>query len=512
MQNAALRVPQSLGLFFEVTILQDSLQILIVDDDPDVQASLVDVLQLDGHYTQVACCIGDVRERGTQSEVELVILDRQLPDGNAENALPELSDLLPNAEFIIVTGFADVQSTIAAFKLGVTDYMLKPVHPDVIRQSVAKVARQKQMEADLNREQRFANQVLETSEALIVVLDLQGRVLRLNHHFTTVTGWKAAELVGKDYIDHCIPEVDRCRIREVFDQAASGESLSGVQNGVLATDGTTRQIRWCDSTLTDENGDITSVLAIGIDVTEFIEARDAVAREHRLAVIGQTVAGLAHESRNALHRINASVDILRLDIPLESESREEVDSIARAATELNNTLEEVRQYAAPIRLHREIVMMHDVWRRVWGYLANVRGNRDAELIEAHEGCNCHVSVDVLKMEQIFRNLFENSLAACQDPVRIRIDCKGDGRDMILVDIEDNGPGLTAEQREKLFEPFYTTKIKGTGLGMSIVQRNVDAHHGDIRVVDTTDGGARFLIRLGKHDTAVGIPWGDPETL
>ncbi|QDT61423.1 Sensor protein ZraS [Stieleria bergensis] len=485
--------------------MNSELTILLVEDDPDAQANLVDILALDGHHTQVAGSFAEVRVVADHHEFDLVILDRRLPDGNVEDALPELAGLFPHAEFIVVTGFADIESTIAAFRLGVTDYMLKPVHPEIVRQRVARIAQQKQAEQQSRKEQRFIHQILETSEAFIVVLDLQGRVLRFNSHFTTVTGWTIEELVGKDYIDHCVPEPERPRLHEVFCKTATGKQSTGVRNGVQTTDGRIRHIRWSNSTLTDEDGQITSVLAIGVDVTEVVEAQDRSARDHRLAAIGQTVAGMAHESRNALHRINTSVDLLRLDIPIESDSREEVDSIARASTELQSTLEEVRRYAAPIHLHRESVLLHEVWRRVWGYLASARGDRDAELIEARCGCGCPVDVDVLRMEQVFRNLFENALAACQDPVRICVHCKCGGDDEILVAIEDNGPGLDNAQREKIFDPFFTTKATGTGLGMSIVQRIVDAHGGDIQVVDADDGGAKFKIRLSKSESALSTP-------
>lgn len=494
--------------FDDGQIMHCELTILLIEEDPDAQANLLEILEQDGHHVNVASSFADVHSRGNQPDVDLVILDRRLRDGNVEEVLPTLTGLLPNADFIVVAGFADVESTITAFRLGVTDYILNPVHPDVIRERVARIAQEKRVLQEMHRQQRFADQLLDISEALIVVLDLEGRVERLNQHFTTITGWTLDELVGKSYIDHCIPEPERTRIRKVFEETSVGQRSQGVCNGVLTVDRRVRQVRWSGSTLTDDEGKITSVLAIGVDITDIVEAQDAAARDHRLAAIGQTVAGLAHESRNALHRINASVDILRLDIPIESDSREEVDSIARASAELHTTLEEVRQYAAPIHLNLESVFLHEVWRRVWGYLAVARGNRDAQLLETHCGCGCPVEVDVLRLEHMFRNFFENSLAACEDPVRVRIDCQCDGEEMILVDIEDNGPGLDAEQREKIFYPFFTTKARGTGLGMSIVQRIVEAHQGNIEVVDAENGGAKFHIRLGKHQSAVGVPCPD----
>ena len=98
------------------------------------------------------------------------------------------------------------------------------------------------------------------------------------------------------------------------------------------------------------------------------------------------------------------------------------------------------------------------------------------------------------MGQVFRNIFENALAACHDPVRIEIDCSmasGGAHPGARVLIRDNGPGLTPEQRRRVFEPFYTTKSKGTGLGMAIAQRIVETHGGAISVEDGI--GATFLI-------------------
>ena len=496
-----------------ISTMKDVLTILLVEDDPDSLANMVDILELDGHIVRVARSFAEVLNAEVQSDIHLAILDRRLPDGEVEDHLANLSDRLPNAEFIIVTGFANMEGTIASFKHGVTDYLLKPVHPDVIRQSVARIAKHKRMEADLQRQQRFANQLLETSETYIVVLNLQGHAIHVNKHFSDITGWQLDDLIDQDYIDHCIPESDRENVREIFEQTLKGNTSSGIRNGLLTKSGRVRQIRWSDSVLRDAHGNIESVLAIGIDVTAIIDAQESAARDHRLAAIGQTVAGLAHESRNALQRINASVELLRLDLPPETDTREEVDSIARAADELGNALEEVREYAAPIRLQRELVMLHDVWRQVWTYLAKSHSDRDIKLCEMQCDCGCPVEVDILRLEQVFRNLFENSLAACDDPVRIEIQCRCDGAENILVDYSDNGPGLTAEEQRKLFDPFFTTKVKGTGLGMSIVQRILDAHGGEIRVAEPTHPGARFLIQLSKHDGAVQDNCsGDCETL
>ena len=100
--------------------------------------------------------------------------------------------------------------------------------------------------------------------------------------------------------------------------------------------------------------------------------------------------------------------------------------------------------------------------------------------------------------QVFRNLLENSLASCSDPVEITITCREfreAGDETIQIGVCDNGPGLDPETRKRVFEPFFTTKTKGTGLGMAIAYRIVTEHGGVVDADNRPKGGARIRIRL-----------------
>jgi len=272
-----------------------------------------------------------------------------------------------------------------------------------------------------------------------------------------------------------------------------------VINPILTHDQRERQIRWSNTTLKDEAGETDSVLSIGLDITDLLAAQERALQTQRLAGIGQTMAALAHESRNALQRIQAGIEMLELEIDESSESATDLRSISRATHDLHELLEEVRSFAAPIKLHREHAGLEAFSQRVWRDLEWVRKDRDVELIECCECPDQSVPLDVLRMQQVLRNLFENSLAACTDPVRIEVKIAIPDEGTLEIAVADNGPGLTAEQRSRLFEPFYTTKSTGTGLGMAIVHRIIDAHGGTI-AAENAEGngqtrGARFVIRL-----------------
>ena len=162
-------------------------------------------------------------------------------------------------------------------------------------------------------------------------------------------------------------------------------------------------------------------------------------------------------------------------------------------------LDEVRSFAAPIQLERSTCELTNTWREAWNLLETVHRDRDAALDEDAEIVDVKVSADRFRLVQLFRNLLENSLAACSDPVRISIRCREvthNDRPALEISVCDNGPGLSPDARQSVFEPFFTTKTKGTGLGMAIARQIVDAHGGRIKL-GAAACGAEFVITLPR---------------
>lgn len=238
------------------------------------------------------------------------------------------------------------------------------------------------------------------------------------------------------------------------------------------------------------------------DVTRLKVAQDRAVQAERLATIGQMLSAIAHESRNALQRIRSGVDMLQLELDETSESRMDLAKISRASDDLQHLFEELGSFAAPIKLEKSDVSLVQIWRQAWSNLESVRSERDAEICEQPTGDPLICRVDAFRIEQVFRNLFENSLDACKDAVRIQIKsraCSMEGKPAVLVSVQDNGPGLTDEQQQRIFEPFFSTKQQGSGLGMAISKRIVDAHGGQIRLGEGQHG-AEFQILLDLSAT------------
>src|SRR5262249_9390212 len=138
--------------------------------------------------------------------------------------------------------------------------------------------------------------------------------------------------------------------------------------------------------------------------------------------IGQMMTGLAHESGNALARSQACLEMLGLEVQDRPEALELLQRIQNAQNHLQQLYDEVRNYAAPLKLERESWPLDAVWRQAWNNLAVRRQSRMAQVIEDTHGVDLRCFIDPFRMEQVFRNIFENALAACSDPVEIRVSC------------------------------------------------------------------------------------------
>jgi PAS domain S-box-containing protein len=175
-----------------------------------------------------------------------------------------------------------------------------------------------------------------------------------------------------------------------------------------------------------------------------------------------------------------------------------VARIQNAQDALHALYEEVRDYAAPIRLKTDQVNLRRVVEDTWENLAVERQRHPATLtIGACEGIpRCRV--DALALERVFRNVLENALTCGSVPVKIEVELSCtvlQNRPAYRVTFRDNGPGISAEARARVFEPFFTTKTKGTGLGMAISRRLVEAHGGRIEVGEPSGSGAEIVITL-----------------
>ncbi|MDX1947929.1 MAG: protoglobin domain-containing protein [Pirellulaceae bacterium] len=359
------------------------------------------------------------------------------------------------------------------------------------------------LEGVLHQQREFSEGLLSHAQTIVLVLDLQGRIVRVNPYVEKISGVSNAEAIGGDWLTLMIPSEDRPRARrELHENLLGNPTRPGIAStGLRADDHPRRSVRWTSTALRDAAGSPFALLLIGHDITDMEAAQQRALQAERLAAIGQMAAGLAHEARNALQRIQAAAEMLELEVHGQAAALEYVRRIEHAQAHLQQLFDDVRGYAAPVQLDRSPCRLATLWREAWELLAPQRRQRAAEVREFPGAADWEAMVDRFRLVQVFRNILENSLAAGELPLEITIHCRpatlGQRRG-VCISVADNGPGLSPDQRRRIFEPFYTTKPKGTGLGMAIAQRWIEAHGGTIEVGPSTVGAEIILtLPLGE---------------
>ncbi|HVW11224.1 MAG TPA: ATP-binding protein [Bryobacteraceae bacterium] len=217
------------------------------------------------------------------------------------------------------------------------------------------------------------------------------------------------------------------------------------------------------------------------------EAEAAVRRHERLAALGQLTAGLAHELRNPLASIKGSADLLARRSSSDPMSRELGDIISSEVDRTNLLVTRFLSFARPLEPQREIVDITEVIERAANH-ANV------EIIRDYSPAVPKLSIDPALMEQVFINLLSNAAQASDSGAPITVSTRRTAH-RIEIDVIDRGSGIPPDKIETIFNPFFTTKQSGVGLGLAIVSKIVNGHGGKMTVDSEPGKGSTFRVCL-----------------
>lgn len=214
-------------------------------------------------------------------------------------------------------------------------------------------------------------------------------------------------------------------------------------------------------------------------------------RERRLASLGEMSAVLAHEIRNPLASLKGNAQLLAASLPEGGKPRAKAERVVDEAVRLEKLTQDLLAFVRTGALARSEVAPGALVREV------------AESYESttvdDAGAPATWSLDPSRMREVLVNLLDNATAA-GPPVRVRVAKEGN---RLVIEVCDSGPGVKPEDRDRIFEPFFTGKTRGTGLGLAIAKRIVELHGGAIWVDDAPGGGARFRIEIAADGKNTG---------
>lgn len=368
-------------------------------------------------------------------------------------------------------------------------------------------------QSNLRELEELNRKIVENISSGMITIDSTGNISYLNRAAEVILGRDRAGLL-KTPIDQLFPG-----------------TLNSLQDIDLGEGSILRPTRWerhitrrdrqrlylgfSSSPLRNLDGQAIGNILIFEDLTRIKYLEEKARRDDRLKAIGRLAAGLAHEIRNPLASISGSIQVLRDELDVRDENRALMDIAVRETDRLNVLLTDFLQYVKPGNQERTEVALGTLLR---------------EVIEAlKQSPKCHAAIQVVlrtehsyaliadagQLRQVVWNLVLNAVEVMPDGGLLEVttrDVPPNPGDVPRVElrVKDTGPGVDPAHLERLFDPFFSTKTGGTGLGLALVEKIVQAHDGAIKVRPNPEGGTVFEVLLPALDMTAGLVTADVE--
>lgn len=249
------------------------------------------------------------------------------------------------------------------------------------------------------------------------------------------------------------------------------------------------------SPLLDEHNQFLGHIVNFQDVTELREMERVLRRNERLAALGTLAASVAHEVRNPLAAISGCAELLEPDVS--DEDKRLIQVIRSESSRLADIVNELLDYTRPRKLQRAEIDFGAALGELADSFRADPSNAEIELVVSVPKHAVPVEIDIAQITQVLWNLVRNGAEAMTGEGRLELGLQAT-EDNIRINVRDFGKGIDAEDLERIFEPFFSTKSGGTGIGLALVHRIVEEHGGTVEVQSTPGEGTRFMIELPRR--------------
>jgi PAS domain S-box-containing protein len=510
---------------------------LLVDDEPNIRWTMAELLKREGYDTVAASDFDSALGLIEANELDAAVVDIVLPRKSGIELLKHLNERQPYIPVIMITGEPNISQMPEIVRAGAYDFISKPVTKDALIRAVARAVEKKQLTEDrlrLERENKrhteemeslvekrtrelaeahsFLNTVLDSStEYAIIAIDKEGLVTLFNKGAELIFGHEASHILGtparmlvrdgrygaddRPFL-MCGRESEvkgRCRIEIELERADGNRFFAAV----------------AVTPIRKSAGQMLGYLCIISDLTAernneeaLRQLRERLTHNEKIAALGRMAAQVAHEVRNPLAGLRLYSLHLKgkVDGKLAAAEMSLIDKIINGINHLSDTVEQVINFSRPITLKRS---KSDLNRVIHDALQLLEPQLTANKVNIRSGLKGNgkqpsseavAVIDEASMRSTFINLLLNSIQAMREGGDLMVSTYR-SEDSIHVEISDTGVGMTEEQIKNAFEPFYTTKSQGLGLGMYYVQKIIEMHGGSIELESRAGEGTCVKIKL-----------------
>jgi two-component system cell cycle sensor histidine kinase/response regulator CckA len=487
--------------------MSEALRLFALDDDPDAALLMRRHLERAGHRVTSCRSGADALLVLGHTAFDLVVLGARLPDMGALDFLDRLTQDSIAVPVLLVTPDKDAESARNLLRAGAVDYVVKDTAltylGDLPKRAVEAVTHYR-----LEQKNRLLIQALESARDGILLTDLHGVILNVNRALETMTGYTRQELLGQT------PRLLKSGVHATEIYARMWQCILARRSwqGELTNrrkDGSRFEVSLTVSPIVDGQGRTTHFVGIQRDITEHKQLERALLQAQKMQSVGTLAGGVAHEFNNLLAGINgyAALGLREADVgPTVRDFLERIVALSERASGLTRQL---LAFARKPPLTRQRTDMLDLVANTAEFVR--RTLYPHVVVDASGEANPIVEADANQLQQALVNLAVNARDALPQPLPIvfrlrsqRLDREQAGfpqpippGDYIVIAVEDEGGGMSAEVLSQALDPFFTTKEvgQGTGLGLPMVFGIVQAHQGYLSLVSVVGRGTSVALYL-----------------
>jgi two-component system sensor histidine kinase HydH len=350
------------------------------------------------------------------------------------------------------------------------------------------------LESSYQRMRTVTGNILNAMQSAVVVTDDSGLITLFNPRAEEMFGYRASRVVGRKYAD--VFENDTLVLEEV---KKTPDVTVRTEKTVTLRDGRRLMLLIAASQVIGEDGVPIGSVSVIYDITESRRLERSAKRSERLSELGNLAAGVAHEIRNPLNAISIASQRLKSEFAPSSDREEYDQLVGNIKSEIERLNDIINQFLALARTHAAKKDICDITALTEDVVSLMHPEAESKGIRLESRIDGDLVVEGNgeELRKVLINLIKNSIEACGEGDSVQVGATAPSDEDLELCVEDTGPGVASEDREKIFRPYFTTKENGTGLGLALSHRIIADHDGEIEYEDMSGGGSRFLITLPR---------------
>jgi PAS domain S-box-containing protein len=475
-------------------MITNTINVLIIDDDEDDYFITSDYLKnIPGKNFVIDWCYNykHALDEIKREKHNVYLVDYRLGVKTGIDLIKEAKQLESDAPFILLTGKGDLHIDEEAMKFGAFDYLIKSeLSSEKLERSIRYSINAARMLNELRTQEKKYRNIFDKSSDALFVTDDKLLFTEVNAAFGTLLSCeedfllklKLPELITDNYLS-----------RKLSEELKHKGYIEGWQAEMRYKKNQSKQ---CVISATKEKSVDGKTYYQGLihDITLIKKAERATLRAEKLAATGRLVRTLAHEVRNPINNINLACEHLR-SLDMSEDNELYFDIIYRNSGRINELIKELLNSSRPSEMQLKDSILQSVIDEIVNAARDRINLKNIVLQVDYPSELINISLDAEKMVIALLNILINAVEAIEhDNGRISIKIKKD-KEHAIVEITDNGSGISEDKIPRLFEPYYTSKRNGIGLGLASTLNIIQAHNGTIEVTSEINKFTNFTITL-----------------